>query len=190
MSELWISELLVFLEQDQTTISGCLGISDSIEIGIPNFDLISLAVGEPTQGLTTVRFALSARNGQWQLAFDQLDLSLVFRRELLKAVVPADPADDRARLRFNAGLLIDSNFNIRFTPFSVSLARSYLANSPFIVSATNVGLDFNAASPRVLFDALTYGATRGLVRPRPPASKAVRARRADPPNRLLGRDKC
>ena len=138
-----------------TLHTGYLGISGGTELAVPGVPFVALIVGDPGPGIISFRYSLLAGDTGWMFFLDDLSLSLKFDAAILRSVARQNTPDERAEVRFTAGISIDSEFNVQLTPFTASLEESFIAGTELIVSAEGVGLDLNAESPSIFFSEFT-----------------------------------
>ncbi|MFT3750922.1 MAG: hypothetical protein QM768_21590 [Agriterribacter sp.] len=92
----------------------------------------------------------------WKLSFKELSISIVFNENILRKIDVNNSGGSGASLIFTSGISIDSNFKINFSPVDISLERSYIGPTKFIISAERIRFKLDPANPQITLKNLKF----------------------------------
>ena len=127
-----------------TRLSFTIAYKDEYKINIPGVDDFYFVVaGGDVEGYTFLSFHISVKPNVF-VEFRDINFDLRFEENLLK---PVDPKDDFSRVRGSAQVKVTKDLDFTFNLFeSLSLNKSYIGDTEFIIEATDVMPDFSKKS--------------------------------------------
>ncbi|MFT3945474.1 MAG: DUF1080 domain-containing protein [Agriterribacter sp.] len=160
LENVFIGDAAFYEIENGSILSAYIGISDNTLIDIPNLSLLEIKLGHPELELAVSKFSFVFLNVSsipfWKLSLTKLFISIVFDENILRRVDTIGSTGNGASLSFTSGISIDSNFKISFSPVDISLERSYIGPTKFIISADRVRFNLNPNNPQITLKNLKF----------------------------------